>query len=121
MAGLEYAQYGFAFSSGCAAMTCVCLTLQAGDHIICCDDVYGGTQRYIRQIATKNHRIEADFVDMTNPHNVEKAVKANTRIIWIETPTNPTLKVCDIKKICEIAKKLNLITVVDNTFATPYL
>ena len=121
LAGVEYAKYGMAFSSGCAALTCILLLLKQGDHVICCDDVYGGTQRYMRKIAEEKGMLTFTFVDMTNPDNVAKAIKPNTKLIWIETPTNPTLKICDIEAICKIAKEKEIISVVDNTFPSPYL
>jgi cystathionine gamma-lyase len=122
LAAAEHGKYGMAFSSGCAATTCIVQTiLGVGDHVICCDDVYGGTQRYMRQISQQRNGIEYSFVDMTNVENVEKAIKPNTKLIWIETPTNPTLKVCDVEAICKIAKSKGIITATDNTFPSPYL
>jgi cystathionine gamma-lyase len=122
MAGVEHGNYGMAFSSGCAATTTIIQTfLNAGDHVVACDDVYGGTQRYMRQISQDRNKVEYTFVDMTDLENIKKAVKPNTKLIWIETPTNPTLKVCDIEEICKFAKTKNIITAVDNTFPSPYL
>lgn len=122
IAAVEHGKHGLAFSSGCAATTCIIQTLvNAGDHVICCDDVYGGTQRYMRQISQLRNNVEFTFVDMTVVENVEKAIKDNTKLIWIETPTNPTLKVCDIERICALTKGKNIITAVDNTFPSPYL
>jgi cystathionine gamma-lyase len=122
MAGVEHGKYGMAFASGCAATTCIIQTLTvAGDHVVACDDVYGGTQRYMRQISQERNGIKYDFVDMTDVKNVEAAIKSNTKVIWVETPTNPTLKVCDIEAICKLAKDKGIITVVDNTFPSPYL
>jgi cystathionine gamma-lyase len=122
MAAVEYGKYGLAFSSGCAATTTIILTfLKAGEHVVACDDVYGGTQRYMRQISQQRNEVEYTFVDMTKIENIEKAIKDNTKLIWVETPTNPTLKVCDIEAICKLAKSKGIITVVDNTFPSPYL
>ena len=121
IAALEYGKYGLSFSSGCAALTCLSLIFSTGDHFICCDDVYGGTQRYLREIGQKRQGLTIDFVDMTDFENVEKFRKPETKCIIIETPTNPTMKICDIQKICTWAKKHNIISVVDNTFASPYL
>jgi len=122
MAAVEHGKYGMAFSSGCAVTTTIVQTvLGVGDHAVVCDDVYGGTQRYMRQISQQKNGIEFTFVDMTDPENVAKAIKPNTKLIWVETPTNPTLKVCDIEKICAIAKEKNIVTAVDNTFPSPYL
>jgi cystathionine gamma-lyase len=122
MAAVEHGKYGMAFASGCAATTCIIQTFLAnGDHVISCDDVYGGTQRYMRQISQLKNGVEYTFVDMTNYDNVVNAYKPNTKLIWIETPTNPTLKVCDIERICAFAKEKGILTVVDNTFPSPYL
>jgi len=121
LASLEYANHCIATSSGCAAMTTILLLLSSGDHVISCDDVYGGTQRYMRRIASEKHKIDFDFVDLTDLDVVKKAIRKNTKLIWIETPTNPTLKCGDIQKLCQIAKEHGILTVVDNTFASPYL
>jgi len=122
IAAVEHGKYGMAFSSGSAATTCIIQTfVNAGEHVICCDDVYGGTQRYFRQISQMRNNVEFTFVDMTDASNVEKAIKENTKLIWVETPTNPTLKVCDIEKICTLAKSRNILTAIDNTFPSPYL
>lgn len=122
IAAAEHGKFGMAFSSGCAATTCIVQTLAGvGDHVVCCDDVYGGTQRYMRQISQQKNGIKFTFVDMTDVKNVENAIQENTKLIWVETPTNPTLKVCDIEAICNLAKSKNIITAVDNTFPSPYL
>jgi cystathionine gamma-lyase len=122
MAAVEHGKYGMAFSSGCAVTTTIIQTfVNAGDHVICCDDVYGGTQRYFRQISQLRNNVEFTFVDMTDVSNIEKAIKENTKLIWVETPTNPTLKVCDVEKICALAKSRNVLTAIDNTFPSPYL
>lgn len=121
MAALEHAKFGMSFSSGCSALTCVCLSLTAGDHIICCDDVYGGTQRYLREIAAKRGKLDVDFVDLNDFEALEKVRKAETKLLIVETPTNPTMKICDIERLCTWAKKHNIISLVDNTFASPYL
>jgi cystathionine gamma-lyase len=122
MAAVEHGKYGLAFSSGCAATTCIIQTFLAnGDHVVACDDVYGGTQRYMRQISQAKNGVDYTFVDMTDIDKVVNAIKPNTKLIWIETPTNPTLKVCDIEKICSVAKPKGILTVVDNTFPSPYL
>jgi len=83
--------------------------------------VYGGTQRYLRHIGMKNYGFQVSFVDLTDLNLLQESIKPNTRCIWIETPTNPTLKICDIKQICSLAKENNIITVVDNTFSSPVL
>ncbi len=121
LAELENAKYGLAFASGLAAETTLALALlKNGDHVIVFEDLYGGTRRlFDRTLA--NFGLEFSYVDATKTENVESAIKNNTKLIWLETPTNPLLKLCNIKAISKIAKAHNLITVVDNTFASPYL
>ncbi|MFS4458825.1 cystathionine gamma-synthase [Bdellovibrio sp. HCB2-146] len=119
MASLESGKYGFAFASGCAATTTILHFLKQGDHVIAMDDMYGGTFRLFDKIL-KHNGIEFSFVDLTSPDGFEKAVKPNTKMVWLETPTNPTLKLVDIKKIAAQAKARNIITAVDNTFMSPY-
>ena len=121
LAALENAQYGLAFASGMAAETVAALTLlQSGDHVIAFDDLYGGTKRLFNKILGPNFKIEFDYVDARDPENVKKAVKKNTRLIWLESPTNPLLRLCDIGAISEVAKKKQIKVVVDNTFMSPY-
>lgn len=102
---------------------CVNALLKSGEHIVCCDDVYGGTNRQINKILVPQFGIQVDFIDMTNVENVLGAIKPNTKLVWIETPTNPTLKVADIQAISSAVKKVreDIIVVVDNTFCSPYL
>ncbi len=119
LASLESGKYGFAFASGCAATTTVMHILKAGDHVVACDDMYGGTFRLFDKVLRHNG-IDFSFVDLTNPESFEKAIKPNTKLIWIETPTNPMLKLVDIRKHCALAQKKNIISVVDNTFMSPY-
>ena len=119
-ASIENGKYGFAFSSGLAATDCVLKLLKPNDEIIAGDDLYGGTYRMFTKLFEK-YGLKFIFVDMNNPENIKKAINKNTRLIWMETPTNPLLKVADISKITEIAKENNVLSVVDNTFATPYL
>lgn len=119
IANLESAKYGFAFASGCAATTTVLHMLKMGDHVVAMDDMYGGTFRLFNRVL-KNNGIEFSFIDLTDSNNLESALQSNTKMIWIETPTNPTLKLADIRTICEIAHKKNIIVVVDNTFMSPY-
>ncbi|WGS65594.1 trans-sulfuration enzyme family protein [Marinitoga aeolica] len=120
LATLENAKYGLAFSSGLAAETTVILSLlKQGEHIIAFDDLYGGTRRLFSKVL--NHfGIEVSYVDFREIENIKKAIKSNTKMIWIETPTNPLLKLADIKEISILSKEKNLIVVVDNTFASPY-
>ncbi|MBY0314340.1 MAG: cystathionine gamma-synthase [Bdellovibrionales bacterium] len=119
LASLENGKYGFAFASGCAATTTVMHLLKAGDHVIACDDMYGGTFRLFDKVLRHNG-IKFSFVDLTNADNFEKALTPETKLVWIETPTNPMLKLVDIKKVCAVANKKNIISVVDNTFMSPY-
>jgi cystathionine gamma-lyase len=121
LAELENAKYGLAFASGLAAETTLALSfLKNGDHVIVFEDLYGGTRRlFDRTLA--NFGLQFTYVDATRTENVESAIKSNTKLIWLETPTNPLLKLCDIAAISKIAKEHSLITVVDNTFASPYL
>lgn len=119
LADLEGGTYGFAFASGCAATTTVMHILKSGDHIIAGDDMYGGTFRILDKVM-RLCGVEISFVDLTNPDNFTKAVKANTKMVWLETPTNPTLKLVDIRKVSAEAHKHNIIVAVDNTFMSPY-
>lgn len=119
IASLESGKYGFAFSSGCAATTTVMHLLTSGDHVIAMDDMYGGTFRLFDKVL-RHHGLEFSYTDLTKVENVEKSIKPNTKMIWIETPTNPTLKLADIKKISAIAAAKNILVVVDNTFMSPY-
>lgn len=120
LASLENAKHGLCFASGLAATNTVMNLLSAGDHVICADDVYGGTYRLF-ELVWKRYGLTFSWVDMTNPDNVAKAVKPNTKMIWMETPTNPLLNIVDIAAVAKIGKQHKLITVVDNTFASPYL
>jgi len=120
LASLENAKHGLCFASGLAATNTVMNLLSAGDHVICADDVYGGTYRLF-ELVWKRYGLTFSWVDMTNPDNVAKAVKPNTKMIWMETPTNPLLNIVDISAVAKIGKQHKLITVVDNTFASPYL
>lgn len=116
---LEGGSAGFAFGSGMAAITAVMLLFNSGDHVILTDDVYGGTFRVMSKVLNRVG-IESTFVNTSDLDEVEKALKPNTKAIYIETPTNPLLKITDIEGAAKIAKKHNLLTIVDNTFATPY-
>ncbi|ERL86281.1 cystathionine gamma-lyase [Dendroctonus ponderosae] len=120
LAKLDGGKFGLAFSSGLGVTTAVLGLLNAGDHIISGSDVYGGTNRLFSKVATK-FGIEISLLDFTDLANVESHIKANTKLIWTETPTNPTMQVVDLRAVSSIAKKHNLILIVDNTFLTPYL
>ena len=119
MASLEGGKFGFAFASGCAATTTILHILKQGDHVIAGDDMYGGTFRLFDKVL-KNNGTEFSYIDLTKPENFKNAVKPNTKLVWLETPTNPTLKLVDIKAIAAMAAQKGIITVVDNTFMSPY-
>ncbi len=120
LAALENARYGLAFSSGMAAETVLCLTLlKAGDHVVAFEDLYGGTKRLFNSVMSR-FGISVTYVDARDPGNVRRAMRENTRVIWMETPTNPLMRLCDIGAISEIARDHGAIFVVDNTFMSPY-
>ncbi|WP_432724924.1 bifunctional cystathionine gamma-lyase/homocysteine desulfhydrase [Staphylococcus equorum] len=119
IADLEHGQYGYAFGSGMAAISAVIMLLDEGDHLLINSDVYGGTYRALTKVFSR-FGIKADFIDTTHIDEVEQYIKPETKMLYIETPSNPLLRVTDIKKSAEIAQKHNLISVVDNTFMTPY-
>jgi cystathionine gamma-lyase len=121
IAALEQGKSGFAFASGMAAIATVLELLDHGDHVIAMDDLYGGTFRLMDKVRRRSAGLEFSFVDMTNPENIKAAIKPNTKMIWVETPTNPMLKLVDLTIVAEIAKKHKLLVVADNTFATPML
>ena len=120
IAALENAKFGLCFASGMAAIDTVCKLLSPGDEVIANNDLYGGTYRIFTKIYA-NYGIKFHFADMEDAASVGELVNDNTKLIWIETPTNPMMKIIDIKVIAELAKKNNLLLAVDNTFATPYL
>ncbi|MFY0545214.1 aminotransferase class I/II-fold pyridoxal phosphate-dependent enzyme [Brevibacillus sp. H7] len=119
IAVLEGGTRGFAFASGMAAISSVFMLFSAGDHLVVAEDVYGGTYRFLTRVLSRLG-MEVSFVDTTSPELVASAIRANTKGIYLETPSNPTLKVTDIAAICSLAKKHGLLTIVDNTFMTPY-
>lgn len=119
IADLEQGESGFAFGSGMAAISAVIMLLDKGDHLLINSDVYGGTYRALTKVFNR-FGIDAEFIDTTNIEAVEQYIKPETKMLYIETQSNPLLRVTDIKKSAEIAKKHHLITVVDNTFMTPY-
>lgn len=118
IACLEKAKYGLAFSSGMAAITAVLLSFSTGDHIVVCRDVYGGAFQLMNEVFPR-FGIEVTYVDETNNDEWEKAIKENTKAFYLETPSNPLLKITDIEEVVKIAKKHNLLTIIDNTFMTP--
>ncbi|MCM2301417.1 MAG: cystathionine gamma-synthase [Flavobacteriaceae bacterium] len=120
LASIENGQYGLAFGSGLAAIDAVIKLLNPGDEVISTNDLYGGTFRIFTKIFEK-YGIKFHFIGMGNPSEIEKYINTNTKLIWVETPTNPMMNIIDIEAVSKIAKKNNLILAVDNTFATPYL
>jgi cystathionine gamma-lyase len=118
LAALEGGRHGLAFASGLAATDAVLHLLSAGDHVVHSDDVYGGTFRIFDKVH-RRHGLSFDAVDMTDPARVERALRPETRLIWIESPTNPMLKLVDLAAVAAIARRHGARTVVDNTFATP--
>jgi cystathionine gamma-lyase len=119
VASLENGKHALAFSSGLASIDTLCHMLKAGDHVICSDDVYGGTYRLFDKVLTR-FQLEFTFMDLSDVAAVEKAIKPNTRLIWIESPTNPMLKIFDIAALTQMARSKNVLSVVDNTFMSPY-
>ncbi len=117
---IENGKFGLAFSSGVAATDAVIKLLEPGDEVICGNDMYGGTYRMFTKIFTK-FGIKFHYVDMQNVDNIKQYINANTKLIWLETPTNPLMNICDIAAVAALAKKQNILVAVDNTFASPYL
>jgi len=120
IAQLEGGKAGFAFATGMAAAATVIHLLQVGDHVISGDDVYGGTYRLFQDVMP-NFGLEFTFLRMDSRQKIEAAIKPNTRMIWMETPSNPLLNIVDVEMVADIARKRNILTAIDNTFATPYL
>ena len=121
VADLENGSNGFAFASGMAAISTVLEILDSGDHVISMDDLYGGTYRLFENVRRRSSKLDFSFVDMTNPHSLIEKIKPSTKMIWIETPTNPLLRIVDLSAVSAIAKEHGLIAVCDNTFASPYI
>lgn len=121
VASLESGKAGFAFASGMAAINTVLDLLAAGSHIVAANDLYGGTFRLFDKVKRRTQNLEFTFVEMTNLDAVSAAIQPHTRMLWFETPSNPMLKVVDIQALASIGKQHNIITVVDNTFATPWI
>ncbi len=120
LAVAESGEHGFAFASGLSATDAVLRLLKSGDHVVAVSDLYGGTHRLFEKLM-RNFNLEFDYVDGVDPKTFERAIKDNTKLFWFETPTNPLMKLINIEEVSAIAKKHNIITAVDNTFATPYL
>jgi len=121
VAALEGGTRGFAFASGLAATSTILETLDSGSHVIAMDDVYGGTFRLFERVRRRSANLDFSWVDLTDPAAFEAAIRPETRMVWIETPTNPLLKLVDIEKIAGLARKRGLTVVVDNTFCSPML
>jgi cystathionine gamma-lyase/cystathionine beta-lyase len=119
IAQLEEGKASFAFATGMAAETTVMHLLKTGDHVISGDDVYGGTYRLFQDVMT-DFGLEFTFLRMDNGKRIEEAIRSNTRMLWLETPSNPLLNIIDIEMVVDIARRHKLLTVIDNTFATPY-
>jgi cystathionine beta-lyase/cystathionine gamma-synthase len=119
LASLESGKAGFAFSSGMAAESTITHLLRAGDHILCIADMYGGTYRLFKDIMPE-YGINSDFIKMDTEKAIEDAIKPNTRMVWIESPTNPLLNIVDIAMVAAVARRHGLLSVIDNTFATPF-
>lgn len=120
LAALDGGTHALAFASGLAAETTALLLLSAGDHVIAGDDAYGGTYRLFTKVFAR-HGLSFDFVDTRDPEEVAEAIRPETKLVWMESPTNPMLKLSDIAKITELARPRGILTVIDNTFCSPYI
>ena len=121
MADLEGGKSAFAFASGLAAADTVLSLLNSGDEVLAMDDLYGGSRRLFENVRKRTSNLKFNFGDLSNNSNLEKLITKNTKMIWVETPTNPMLKIVDLEYISKVAKKYNIITVADNTFCSPYI
>ena len=121
IADLEGGTRGFAFASGLAAMATALETLASGSHVVVSDDLYGGTFRLFEKVRKRSAGLDFTYVDLTDAHRFEREIRKNTRMVWIETPSNPLLKLIDLELIAKIAREQNIISVSDNTFATPWI
>jgi len=119
VASLENGKHALAFSSGLATIDTLLHTLKSGDHVICSDDVYGGTFRLFDKVL-RRFGLDFTFMDLSDPAQVKAAIKTNTKMLWIESPTNPMLKIFDIRELSKIAKERGVLSIVDNTFMSPY-
>lgn len=120
IARLEGGCRGFAFASGMAALTCVFTLFQPGDHVLVANDLYGGTYRLLQQVMVP-FGLQVSYVDTTDVASLERYVWPETRAVFVETPTNPTMRITDLHELCRFAREHNLLTIIDNTFMTPYL
>ena len=121
IANLEGGTAGFAFATGMATTSTVLELIDSGSHIVAMHDLYGGSYRLFENVRKRSAGLDVSFVDLTNPAALEAAIKPNTRLLWVETPTNPLLKLVDLSAMAAIARKHGLISVCDNTFATPFV
>jgi cystathionine gamma-lyase len=121
VADLETGTRGGAFASGCAAAATVLDVLESGSHVVVSDDVYGGTFRLFESVRRRSANLDFTFVDLTDARDFEAEIKPNTRMIWVETPSNPLLKLIDLEAIAKTARESNIISVCDNTFASPWI
>ena len=121
IADLESGTRGFAFASGLAAMSTVLELLDSGSHVVASDDLYGGTFRLFDKVRKESAGLEFTYVDLTDASRFEKAIKDNTRMVWVETPSNPLLKIIDLEAIAKVAREKGILSVSDNTFATPWI
>lgn len=121
IADLEGGSVGFAFASGLAAIATILDCLDHGAHIVASDDLYGGTRRLLERVRKRSAGLETTYLDLSNADALEGALRPNTKLIWIETPTNPLLKLVDLRRVAEIGRKRGILTAADNTFASPYV
>jgi cystathionine gamma-lyase len=121
LAGLEGGRAAFAFASGMAAIGTVLELLDSGSHVVAMDDLYGGSYRILEKVRKRSANLKASFIDLSVKENFEKAISPETRMVWVETPTNPLLKIVDLEAIAATARKRGLISVCDNTFASPWI
>ena len=121
IADLESGTRGFAFASGLAAMSTALELIDSGSHVVVSDDLYGGTFRLFDKVRRRSANLDFTYVDLTDASRLERAIKPNTRMVWIETPSNPLLKIIDLEAIARVAREKNIISVSDNTFASPWI
>ena len=121
IADLESGTRGFAFASGLAAMATALETLESGSHLVVSDDLYGGTFRLFEKVRRRSANLDFTYVDLTDASRFESEIKPNTRMVWIETPSNPLLKLIDLEAIAKIAREHKILSVSDNTFASPWI
>jgi cystathionine gamma-lyase len=121
LAELEGGKAGFAFASGMAAIGTVLELLDSGAHVVAMDDLYGGSYRILERVRKRSANLKASFVDLSQVENLERAIRPETKMLWVETPTNPLLKIVDLEAVAAIARKRKLVSVCDNTFASPWI